>query len=356
MSARPASPRKGSLHLQPAPSAQPQAIAVPQGTSSPSGRHSASGGTPSSVPRPLTTSPAICLMQQMGQCTPEEFSVCCTSLVEHIKRLTEAEAPVLSDALVNAMRMYFGHDHFVNRCWPLANLLDEFCASRECMRNLALEDTKCLLRELMRSLNSNSWTRHPDLGENLLRKLNLCCVMLLQNLSKQRAFFLLLVLGTEESEVVGSILAVKCIKKLAKNITASKNMDQDVQTTLEETHRWLSRAHPRLRSGDGGTVEGATATVMEGARALAEVAYRASPSTASAFLQRLEVDADPTQQYFQEWFVAPDSSGKENASANSSFQHDVGKPLKDLPARSESPSGRRRQSLPSTLKNNNQRV
>jgi len=314
---RPCSPQR-NLHLVPAASTPTAAAASAPSRSDTQvaeASHSRDTGAKSKI---------FSTIERFGQCSAAEFKQQCAALAEHVKRLTDSEAPPLAEALVVAMRMYFGHDGCVDRCWPLVELLDEFCASRDCIRPLNVEVSTSLLRELMRNLNHNAWTKHPDLGESLLRKLNLSCVMMLQSLSKQRAFSLLLDLGVDESDVVGSALAVKCLKKIAKTLHASKNAELDVQHVLENVVAWLRRVLPRLSQNPdlarvGSAVDAAIPTVLEGAKAVAEAAQRASPSAAQAAVERLMADESEPSQLLCRWLSTQAGNGeKENAPSNSS--------------------------------------
>lgn len=267
---------------------------------------------------PEVSSPVRGLVDRLGQCSAEEFKTICASLTEHAKRMAENDAPSVAEALVSAMRMYFGHDGCVERCWPLAELVDEFCASRECIRPLPTETLRGLLRELMRNLNSNAWTKQLEMGDALLKKLNLSCVLLLQSISRQSAFSLLLSLGTDESEVVGSTLAVKCLKKLTKTLATCKRPEQEVPAVLEVLRLWLQRVHPRLTqlpvAGDRGScsiVDAAVATVLEGVKAVAEAAYRTCSETARAWLAQ---HGGEEYMLLRQWLSSQDGVGeKENA-------------------------------------------
>eukprot|EP00927_Polykrikos_kofoidii_P048064 TRINITY_DN42298_c0_g1_i1.p1 TRINITY_DN42298_c0_g1~~TRINITY_DN42298_c0_g1_i1.p1 ORF type:complete len:1574 (+),score=246.40 TRINITY_DN42298_c0_g1_i1:385-4722(+) len=282
---------------------------------------------------PEVSAPVQELVDRMGQCSAEQFKETCTSLREHAKRMADGDAPAVAEALVSAMRMYFGHDGCVERCWPLAELVDEFCASRECIRPLPTDLLRGLLRELMRNLHSNAWTQQLDMGEALLKKLNLSCVLLLQSITRQLAISLLLSLGTDESEVVGSTLAVKCLKKLTKTLVTCKRPEQEVPDILEVLRLWMQRAQPRLdRSPSGGdkrasgAVDAVVATVLEGVRAVAEAACRACPASARSWKANLNGEA---HGLLLEWLASQEGAReKENASSVTPKAKEVAAPSK----------------------------
>eukprot|EP00929_Paragymnodinium_shiwhaense_P046934 TRINITY_DN23854_c0_g2_i2.p1 TRINITY_DN23854_c0_g2~~TRINITY_DN23854_c0_g2_i2.p1 ORF type:complete len:1766 (+),score=482.27 TRINITY_DN23854_c0_g2_i2:61-5298(+) len=271
-----------------------------------------------------TTSPALVLAQQLLHCKADDFSTHCKALVAHARRMTPSEAPVVAETLTAAMRMYFGHDACLDRCWPLADLVDEFCASRECIRPLSTELYKGMLRELMRNLHSNGWTGRLEAGDALLKKLNLSCVLLLQSIPRQTSTNLLLTLGSDESEVVGSALCVKCLKKVARTMTSGRSSDQEVPGVLDVLRDWLARTEPRLAALEAvaagqrprqslSPVDNAVATVLDGVRGLAEAVYRASPNSASVWLQ--ENDEVAAAKTLGGWFAAADEVGEKENSA-----------------------------------------
>lgn len=212
----------------------------------------------------------------------EDFKRHCESLGEMFKssKVTEGEAQFLAEALVSTIKTYFGHDWPSERCWPLVVLLDDFCAVRTRFCSLPAELQKQLLRELMRNLYSNAWTKQLNTGEALLKKLNLACVMFMQGLERHRACSLLLELGMDEGDVVGSTLAVKSLKKISKTFATSKAPEQDAREVLAAVHSWLQRAPV----GGSAAAESAFRVVLEGAQTAAEAAREASPAAARAWL------------------------------------------------------------------------
>jgi len=198
--------------------------------------------------------------------------------------------------LVSAMRMYFGHDRCAERCQPLVDVLDEFCASKECLRPLGTELLRGVLREQLRNLHDSAWTRQFEGGQELLRAINLSCVMLLSNISRTIAGSLLLELGTEESEVIASSLVVKCLRKVTKGLVPGKDQDADVTAVLEALSKWLRVAQPRLSllsTGPGAarsTVDTAVCALLDGVREAVDVVQLASPRVATSWAQGLRAE------------------------------------------------------------------
>lgn len=267
------------------------------------------------------------LAQQLGKCSSEDFKAVCISLAERVKQVSEVDAPALAEAVVGSMRMYFGHDGCVDRCWPLVGVLDELCASKECIRPLSFELHKDLLRELLRNLYSNTWTKHVSDGAQLLRKLNMSCVMLLNSLKLPTAYNLLLDLGTDESDVVGNSLVVKCLRKLNKLIGAnSKSVDQEVRGIFDVVRKWLQKARSRLSGAPDskGIVDSAVSAMAEGVKELANAAQRASPDTVMAWLQGLETEE---AKYVLDWLALGSQGGeKENLPTRESRASDLRSP------------------------------
>lgn len=218
------------------------------------------------------------------------------------------DAPPLAEALVSAMRMYFGHDRCADRCKPLVDVLDEFCALRECLRPLSAELLRGLLREQLRNLHDSAWTRQMEGGQALLRAVNLSCVMLLNNINRAVATTLLLELGTEESEVIASSLVVKCLRKITKGLApgkahpAARGQDQEteVSAVLDAAGRWLRTQQPRLSqlpAASGGAFAGgrslidtAVCALLDGVREAFDAAQLACPEIAAAWAQRLSLE------------------------------------------------------------------
>jgi len=255
------------------------------------------------------------LAKEMLNSNNENFRTICAALAERVKLSSDFDSIPMADALIPCMRMYFGNEGCCERYCPLVLVLDEFCASRDCVRPLPSDRIRGLLRELLRNLNKFEWTkRFPD-GATLLRRLNLSCVMLLNNISRPKAYCLLLELGTDESEVVGSSLILKCLKKLNKQIGSCKNPEQEVHSILEVICEWLRRVHPRLQqapvSGAArGIVDAAIAGLIDGVREITEAAQQACPHAAASWQQ--QASGDHCRQMFI-WLTKEDfANGKEN--------------------------------------------
>jgi len=280
------------------------------------------------------------LAQRLPCCpSSEEFRICCNMLKERMKSLREADAAPLAEALVAAMRMYLGHDRFPDRCKPLVDVLEEFCASKEGLKPLSTELLRGLLREQLRNLHDSSWTRQMDIavgnGQALLRTVNLSCVMLLNNISRSKGISLLLELGTEESEIIPSSLVAKCLRKVTKNLGSGRDNQLEILTILDAAGSWLRRAQPRLSQlplpaaaaggsgastggasscGGGGVaarslVDAAVCSLLEGVREIVDVCLQANQETTTAWAQRLR----PEERRLLQGCQPPVGVGKENA-------------------------------------------
>lgn len=246
------------------------------------------------------------LAQQLVQCNGKDFKGLCSMLKRRMKQqVTEADAVLLAEALVPAMRMYFGHDGCVDQCRPLVEILDEFCASKECLRPLPSELLRGLLREQLRNLHNSSWTKHMDDGAMVLRTLNLSCVMLLNGITRPCAYGLLLDLGTNESEVVATSLMIKCLRKLNKSLGTSRCPELEIPGVLDVLMHWLRRVQPRLLQLPSivctkGMVDTTVCAVMEGVKEVADAAQRACPSAASSWVRKLE---NEDVKLLQDWLL-----------------------------------------------------
>jgi len=253
------------------------------------------------------------------RCGGEDFRALCGVLKQRVRHVAEAEAPPLAEALVHAMRMYFGHDGCADRCQPLVELLDEFCASKECLRPLPSALLRDMLKEQLRNLQYSSWTKRVENGSSILRTLNLSCVMLLNGINRAHAYSLLLELGTDESEAVASSLVVKCLRKLNKSLGAGRGSAQEVHSALEVVRSWLQRVQPRLSQlqADGrekGMVESAASALMGGVKEIVDAARCVCPEVASSWARQLDAEE---ARFLQEWVMqgAEDVLEKENQPA-----------------------------------------
>jgi len=228
--------------------------------------------------------------------------------------------------MVSAMRMYLGHDRCSDRCKPLVDLLDEFCASRDCLRPLDSSLLRGLLREQLRNLHDSKWTLQLEGGTQLLRTINLSCVMLLNNIPRSNAMSLLLQLGTEESEVIASSLVVKCLRKVAKGLGTHRDLEAEVAAVLQAMGAWLRRAQPRLSSLLGvirestssvaarSLVDAAVCALLEGVREVVDLAQQTRLEQATAWAEKLRPEERKLLQACQLpiGVAAAPATGKEN--------------------------------------------
>lgn len=237
----------------------------------------------------------------LAQCSGDEFKVHCATLKQGMKQLAEADAPLLAESLVSAMLSTFGGGLVAERCKPLVEVLDEFCASRDCLRPLSTDVLKRLLREQLRNLQDSAWTRKCEDGSVLLRALNLSCVMLLSGITRPAAFGLLLELGSEVSEAVASSLVVKCVRKLIKGLGAGKDPEQEVGAVLEVIRAWMAGGAP------------ASGTLLDGAMEVVDAARCACPGAAETFGRRLEA---ASESKLRSKLLGGENCGQENLKEN----------------------------------------
>eukprot|EP00933_Yihiella_yeosuensis_P012022 TRINITY_DN12002_c0_g1_i1.p1 TRINITY_DN12002_c0_g1~~TRINITY_DN12002_c0_g1_i1.p1 ORF type:complete len:1130 (+),score=268.61 TRINITY_DN12002_c0_g1_i1:64-3390(+) len=248
----------------------------------------------------------------------DEFASLCALLAERSKSISEADVSPLVENLSMLMQVCFeSSGKNSDRCGSLLLVLDEICASKDSIRSLPVEPLRRLLKELLRFLDNSAWAKHASDGQQLLRKLNLSCVMLLNGLSRLTAYTLLFDLGLEESEVIGGSLIVKCMRKLSKGLPSSKNPELEVQAILDIVHQWLEKA---ARRGDHGGR--AFTSVAAGAKEVVEAILITSPDAAAAWSKRLgEKPGDA--ELLQGWLQAAPASRpieKDAAARNSTGQ------------------------------------
>jgi hypothetical protein len=201
-------------------------------------------------------------------------------------------------------------------------MLDEFCSEKDNIRRLSEDLGKGILRELTRNLNHNQWTKSFDAGDDLLRKLNLACVMFLQGLPRARAASLLLSLGSDEAAITSYTLTAKCLKKLAKlyAIPSSRGFDPEAEKVgdlFEVLKTWLKREHLRITSAQAVAVGGdSLASMMDGVQAIAEAAQRANPDTARLWLAT-QAQISGGQDWVVTWFQSTfNAAEKENTTSH----------------------------------------
>lgn len=246
----------------------------------------ASKETPKVAPR----NSVLALASQLSTGSDDEFKAVCEALAPRVKKLDSAsivqEAPKMAEALLLAMQTHFGSQGSVERCWPLVAVLEEFCGLRECIRPLPERLLKSMLRELLRNLDHHGWTRRLKDGTVLLRKMNLACVMLLNSMNRSCAIGLILELGILEGELVSTSLVVKCLRKTYKGLGQSRNVKEEVRNVMDALYAFVRLVDQRLnqRAHPEKTMDSTVATLMQGAREVAEAALQASPDVVSKWL------------------------------------------------------------------------
>jgi len=205
----------------------------------------------------------------------EEFVNLCSLLADRAKAADAADTPCLAEALCAVMLTCFDPAAArIDRCGPLLNVLDEFCAARETVKNMPMDAVRRMLLELLKHLENAAWSKRLNEGQQLLRKLNLSCVMLLNGMTRTTAYNLLLDFGQDEKEVVSGYLVVKCLRKLNKNLSSSRSPEQDAQAILELVYIWLEKAS-----------EKSFAVVSEGVKEVVEAAALLSAEAAKKWSQ-----------------------------------------------------------------------
>jgi len=175
----------------------------------------------------------------------------------------------------------------------IVSVLDEFCASRDNVHALPEELLLGILREQLRNLTVTNWTKPLDNGANVLRTLNLSCVMLLSAIPNNVAYRLLLNLGVDESEALPwCSLIVKCLRKLNKSLgtpSHTQRPELDVQRVLNVLRCWLQKVLPRTSAHGAAFSTGETAAkiLLEGCSEIVEAAKTAAPSAAADWIERL---------------------------------------------------------------------
>eukprot|EP00930_Biecheleria_cincta_P087282 TRINITY_DN7652_c0_g3_i1.p1 TRINITY_DN7652_c0_g3~~TRINITY_DN7652_c0_g3_i1.p1 ORF type:complete len:1591 (-),score=303.38 TRINITY_DN7652_c0_g3_i1:114-4736(-) len=224
-----------------------------------------------------------------------DFESLCTTLVERIKS-GDMDAPLLAEAICCILPACFSPtSSCMVRCGPLLAVLEELCAKKDGVRSLPPQTLRRFLLELLRHLENGSWAKSLSDGPQLLRKLNLSCVMLINAVNRLTAYNLLLDLAFDETEAVSGSLLTKCLRKLNKNLSSSRNLDQEALDILELVHRWLDKAGKR--DDRGGSTFASTA---EGAKEVVEAVLQACPEAAAKWSRRLQ-EAETDSSVLQAW-------------------------------------------------------
>lgn len=244
------------------------------------------------------------LISDLAEAGLEDFRPSCEALCRKLAQVSLEEAPSLATALLSAMQTHFGFGGSVQHIRPLVELLEEWTASRDCIRPLSMELLRGILQEMLRNLHNCSWSRRPDLGEDgqkLLRKLNLASVMLLTGIARPKAYDLLLGIMLRDAEV-GTSLALKCIRKVNKNLASSRSPEAEVEAVLGvlESYAKDLRATPN-----------APAAATQGVREIASAAQRLCPAAAAAWLAQRQLPGDPDSS-LEELLGLRDDVEKEN--------------------------------------------
>jgi len=232
----------------------------------------------------------------------------CIDLMRASKQVSEPDQPAVVECLLAEIRENFHANGSQERCRSVIALLDHFCSRKICFTPIPNDPQKDLVRELLRHLNDtkSSWQKSMAEGESMLRKMNLCCVMIINSMARPQAYSLLLGLGLSDTDVVGGSLVVKCMRKLNKNIgdrdkTSSKHAESEIESILEVILDFVQKANVARRSPEGSK---AVADLWEGAREVVEAAKRANPEMAALWLDRLlegkagNDDATLMQEFF----------------------------------------------------------
>jgi hypothetical protein len=127
------------------------------------------------------------------------------------------------------------------------DLLEAFCNSKERICALSEDVLRGLLLECLRNLHSNTWTKRLSNGADVLKKLNLGCVMLLCNVSRAKAYRLILDIQLTEANLVSSSLLMKCVRKLNKNLAATRTPDGELEGVLAALHDFMHKLQQKLR-------------------------------------------------------------------------------------------------------------
>lgn len=251
-----------------------------------------------------------------------DFESLCATLVERIKA-GDVDAPLLVEAICCALPACFSPTSSCTvRCGPLLAVLEELCANKEGVRSLPPQTLRRFLRELLRHLESGSWAKSLSDGPQLLRKLNLSCVMLINAVNRLTAYNLLLDLAFDENEVVSGSLLTKCLRKLNKNLSSSRNLDEEAPDILELVRQWLDKAAKR---GDrGGSIFTSTA---EGAKEVVEAVLQACPEAAAKWSRRLQ-EAETDNSVLQAWMGASKGETKPGASSEAATAAKVSSPCR----------------------------
>jgi hypothetical protein len=192
----------------------------------------------------------------------------------------QVQGPELGLSVLDAMKSFLGTHGCADRCGPLVDMISELCGMKEFVRCLPDSTVRGMLKELLKRLDSFGWTRRLDDGSQVLRKINLACVMLLNHLQKGVACSLLLDLGLREADTISASLVSKCMRKMHKGLS-----------TPDATHRILDvlrdflqpKRESRLSGGSADLGSDAFEALLPTVREFAEAAANAFPDATLAW-------------------------------------------------------------------------
>jgi len=230
------------------------------------------------------------LAQSLAACDGPDFQAACETIQHEIKKLDSAmllsTSPILAQAMLAEMRRRFRAEGSSDQMEALAMLLEDTCGLREFVRPLPEILLKEILREFLWFLDC-SWIRHNGV---LSKRLNLSCVMLLNSMHRPMGYAVLLELGVQEPDMMATSLVAKCLQKLHKKLPECLNTEQEVLGILDAVCRFVQNVEKRLPRIPADGLEKFQTRVleplMEAAREAAEIAQRASPEAASAWVSR----------------------------------------------------------------------
>lgn len=160
---------------------------------------------------------------------------------------TPEEALVVAEALLKLMHQNLGVESRLEQSSPLVDILEAFLSSRDRICLLPDETLRGLLLECLRNLNCNTWTKSLSNGTDVLKKLNLGCVMLLCHVSRTKAYSLILDIQLTEARLVSSSLLMKCVRKLNKNLISSRNPEAEIEGVIAALQDFMRKLQQKLQ-------------------------------------------------------------------------------------------------------------
>jgi len=229
------------------------------------------------------------MVRRLDSCDDDTFKEICEQIVRSFLKGEAFDAvPTLAQAVLESLRANFVPGGSALRCEQTVEVLQQFCGRKE-WREVADDVVLSVLRELLQKLNnSGGWKSNMRDGSELLKKLNLACVMLLTTIHRSSAYSHLLELGLSEGDHSLRKLVAKCLKKVNNNFSRSKEIEREVREALEVLHAFAQRARPVLSAG-GEKAVADLQPVLEGAREVIEAVYRACPEETMLWVSKRPV-------------------------------------------------------------------